>query len=100
MRRVLPTIVVLLALGAGPARADDAELVTVTTRGAVATWVTSAPADTTVCWGPEATALKCRTEERSTRFHYAVMTGLRPGTRYVYQLLSAGSLEPPVNANP
>src|SRR3954452_12971992 len=100
MRRVLPTLVVLLALGAGPARADDAELITVTKDRAVATWVTSEPADTTVCWGRDATALKCRTEEKSTRFHYAVMRALSPGTSYAYQLLSAGSLEPPVNANP
>ena len=70
MRRVLPTLVVLLALvtiPAHPARADDAELVTVTTRSAVATWVTADPADTTVCWGQSVMSLKCHTEERSTR---------------------------------
>ena len=100
MRRVPPTLLVLLAMGAGTARADDAELITVTTRSAVATWVTADPADTTVCWGTSLTSLACHTQEKSTRFHYAVMRGLKPGTDYVYELLSAGALEPPLDANP
>src|SRR4051794_15203408 len=100
MRRVLPTLVVLLSIGAGPARADDAELITVTSRNAVATWVTADPADTTVCWGQSITSLNCHTEEKSTRFHYAVMRGLSPGTGYAYQLLSAGALEPPTMPSP
>src|SRR3954468_1386865 len=104
MRRVAPTLLVLLALGAAPARADDAELVTVTTDSAVATWVTSAPTDTTVCWGPAPLAtplaLECRTEEHATLYHYAVMDGLKPGTDYAYELRNGSAPEPPTMPSP
>src|SRR3954469_855539 len=100
MRRVAPTLLVLLALGAAPARADDAELVTVTTDSAVATWGTSAPTDTTVCWGATPLALQCRTEEHATLYHYAVMDGLKPGTDYAYELRNGSAPEPPTMPSP
>jgi 3',5'-cyclic-AMP phosphodiesterase len=100
MRRILPAVLVLLAFGAPAAWAHDAELITVTTHSATATWVTDTPSDTTVCWGTAPTDLRCRTEERSTPYHYAVMRGLRPGTRYFYELESAGALEPPALPSP
>jgi 3',5'-cyclic-AMP phosphodiesterase len=89
----------LLALAA-PAQADNPELITVTTTSATATWVTSAPADTTVCWGPSSQKKTCRTEETATTKHYAVMDGLVPGSDYEYELRSAGATEPPSLPNP
>ena len=89
----------LLGLPAA-ARAGNAELVTVTTHGAAATWVTSQPADTTVCWGRASVAERCRTEEASAPYHHAEIDGLEPGTRYAYELRSAGTAEPPGLASP
>jgi 3',5'-cyclic-AMP phosphodiesterase len=98
--RLLPLVGALLAVGSAPAHADNAELITVTTNSAVATWVTSSPADTTVCWGRQSSSENCRTQETATLRHYAVMDRLAPGTGYVYELRSAGSAEPPTLPSP
>jgi 3',5'-cyclic-AMP phosphodiesterase len=91
---------VFVLLPAAVARADDAELVTVTPDSAVATWDTASPSDTTVCWGRQSPGEHCRTEESSTTRHYAVMDGLAGGTRYVYELRSGGAAEAIGATNP
>lgn len=73
----------------------DAELVTVTDTSFAATWTTANPADTTVC-----VESRCVRQEVSTRFHYAEVTGLEPGTRYGYSLRSGGVDQPPSATNP
>jgi hypothetical protein len=100
LSRVLTPTLALLGLWPASALADNPELVTVTTTRAVATWVTSAPADTTVCWGRRSAGEKCRTEENATTRHYAVIDGLAPGTGYVYELRSDGRAELPALPNP
>jgi Icc protein len=78
----------------------DAELVTVTQRSIDATWTTPEASDTTICIGRDVTELRCETQERGTRFHYAHVGGLRPGTRYVYVLKSGGAPQPVTTTNP
>lgn len=95
-----PLACLLALLAAAPASASNAELITVTEHRAVVTWVTAAPSDTTVCWGRSSPGERCRTEERATAHHYAVMRGLKARTNYVYELRSGGSTEPPGLANP
>ena len=82
------------------ARASDAELITVTKNSAIATWVTSAPSDTTVCWGRTSPTATCRTEEKDVTLHYAVMDRLEPSTAYRYELRSGGTAELPSLPNP
>jgi hypothetical protein len=91
---------VAVMLAAAPARADNAELITVTTDTAVATWDTATPSDTTVCWGRASATERCRTEETGVTHHYGVIDGLASGTDYVYELRSAGSAEPPTLPSP
>jgi 3',5'-cyclic-AMP phosphodiesterase len=100
LRQVAVVVGVLLVAGAAPARADNAELITVTTDSAMATWDTTAPADTTVCWGKASAEESCRTEETGVLHHYAVMNGLSPGTGYVYSLRSGAATERPGLPNP
>ncbi|MEA2459628.1 MAG: 3,5-cyclic-AMP phosphodiesterase [Thermoleophilaceae bacterium] len=91
---------VVLGVAAGPATASVAELITVSDTAMEATWSTTAPGDTTVCVGVNAAALRCRREEESTQLHHASMDGLKPGTHYVYELRSAGLVEPTTEASP
>src|SRR4051812_4023373 len=101
LRRACPVIMLaVVALAAPPARADNAELVTVTPDSAVATWTTATPSDTTVCWGRQSAGERCSTEESGTTRHYAVIDGLAEGTAYAYELRSNGSVEAPSLPNP
>jgi hypothetical protein len=97
-------IFTLAIASTGPAAAwatpPDAELVTVTSRGFIATWTTAAPSDTTVCVGAPRSTPRCETQEVNTRFHYAKVTGLEPGTRYAYSLRSAGNAQLASATNP
>ncbi len=74
------------ATPAAVATPPDAELVTVTDTSFAATWTTAEASDTTVCVDDR----PCVKQEEATRFHYAEVGGLRPGTRYAYSLRSAG----------
>jgi 3',5'-cyclic-AMP phosphodiesterase len=76
------------------------ELVTVTQRGFAAWWVTSAPADTTVRLAAEGGRVRELVLERRRTVHAAVVEGLRPGTRYRYELRSGGRAIPSSDANP
>ncbi|MGH2982313.1 MAG: metallophosphoesterase family protein, partial [Solirubrobacterales bacterium] len=78
----------------------NAELVTVEQHSIDATWTTADAADTTICIGPSAAAMRCETQERGVRHHYAHVAGLRPGTRYAYELRSGGVPQPPSPTNP
>ncbi len=66
------------------------ELVTVTERGFAAWWRTDEPADTTIRVAREGHALRELTLERGVQVHAATIRGLRPGTRYRYELVSNG----------
>lgn len=97
----LPALLAAPAAAGADSALPSAELVTVTPRGFVATWNTTQPSDTTVCFGPAAGGdLTCETHERSTRLHRAEVEGLRPGRRYVYVLRSAGLPQPTSSTNP
>lgn len=102
-RKKIPAFLLpLLSLGAlvmAPAAAatpPDAELVTVTDTSFTATWSTAEPSDTTVCVDDD----PCVRQEESTRFHYAEVTGLAPGRRHTYSLVSAGKPQPVSVTNP
>jgi len=91
--RILVLSLVLLSIGTVPAAAGaavPAELNTVTDTSMTATWGTDAPSDSTVCVGRSADALVCRTVEQDVTLHQATFDGLSAGTRYVYELRSAG----------
>jgi 3',5'-cyclic-AMP phosphodiesterase len=79
---------------------SDAELVTVTEHGFVATWTTPTASDTTVCVGGRPTDLSCKRQESTTGFHRAAVGGLRSGRRYFYSLQSAGVPQPLSQINP
>src|SRR3954454_11156509 len=70
------------------------EIVTVTDTSLVAWWPTDAPSDTTIriqaLDGPTAGRVHRRRLERDVKMHVAKGEGLRPGTRYRYELLSGG----------
>jgi hypothetical protein len=100
MARRLALALLLAGVVAAPARADDPELITVTTTRAIATWDTAAPADTTICWGRRAPDEHCAVQEQGVTEHYATMRRLRPRTSYVYELRSGGRTELPTPANP
>lgn len=103
-RGLLGTTLALALLAAPGAHASSplpsAELVTVTQRSFVATWTTSEPQDTTVCWSSSGQSERCRREEDATRYHYASVGGLRPGIAYRYRLLSGGTAQVVSATNP
>jgi 3',5'-cyclic-AMP phosphodiesterase len=78
----------------------DAELVTVTQRSIDATWSTPDSSDTTICIGRNPVELRCDTQEQGTRYHYAHVGRLDPGTRYFYVLESGGVPQPVTSTNP
>jgi predicted phosphodiesterase len=81
-----------LAQGSGPGLTP--EIVTVTDTSLVAWWPTATPSDTTIriqaLDGPTAGRVRRRRLERDVTMHVAKVDGLRPGTRYRYELLSGG----------
>ncbi len=93
---MLALAVVAIASPAADATPPDAELVTVTDTSFAATWTTAEPSDTTVCVDDR----PCAKQEELTRFHYAEVTGLLPGTRYSYSLRSGGAEQPVSVTNP
>jgi hypothetical protein len=95
---LLPSALTVAALIAPAALATppDAELVTVADTSFAATWTTSEPSDTTVC----VDARPCDRQGESTRFHYAEISGLQPGTPHSYSLRSGGVAQAPSPTNP
>jgi predicted phosphohydrolase len=90
-----------------PGPALEPELVTVTDTAMAAWWRTDRPADTTVVLealdGPEAGQVRELRLEEGRTVHAARVEGLRPGTRYRYELRSGGqrvSLGPATEADP
>lgn len=102
----------MVGAAAGSASATVPELITVSDTGMEATWSTASAGDTTVCvgvagadagilgLGASPTTLRCERQEESTKRHHASVNGLKPGTRYVYELRSAGVVEPTTEASP
>lgn len=76
------------------------ELVTVTEHGFAAWWRTEEPADTTVRLGREGGRMREITLGRGVRVHAATVQGLRPGTRYRYELSSNGRVLASSGDNP
>ncbi len=89
-----------LAATAASATPPDAELITVTDDGFVATWTTSEASDTTVCFGRAQGSLDCQAQEPDTRFHRAEVDGLESGQRYFYSLRSDNVPQAPSSTNP
>lgn len=95
---LMASIASVAAVWASPAAATppDAELVTVTDTSFAATWTTAEDSDTTVCVDDR----PCVRQEERTRFHYAEVDGLAPGTRHSYALRSGGSDQAASVTNP
>ena len=70
------------------ARLYESELVTVSDTEAVFTWVTDVRGDTHVLLTREGAERHLDLSGPPTRYHYARVRGLEPGTEYTYQLVS------------
>lgn len=76
------------------------ELVSVTNTSAAFWWPTRTPSDTTLRIAGEGERFRTVTVERGATIHAATITGLTPGRRYRYEMVSGGVARPVGIANP